>query len=53
MENLPPDGGNQLLDLYKQVPGHRKHAKAYTPLDELRHLMIQVSENWWVLPVVQ
>ena len=46
MEDLPPDGGRQLLDLYKQVPGHRKHGQAFTPLDELRHLLIRVSENW-------
>lgn len=46
MEDLPGDGGKQLLDLYKQVPGNRKHGQAYTALDELRHLLIRVSESW-------
>lgn len=46
MEDLPPDGGKQLLDLYKQVPGNRKHGQAYTALDDLRHLLIRVSESW-------
>ncbi len=46
MEELPPDGGKQLLDLYKQVPGNRKQGQAYTALDELRHLLIRVSESW-------
>lgn len=46
MEDLPPDGGKQLLDLYKQIPGHRKRGVPRTPLDTLRHLLIRVSENW-------
>jgi transposase-like protein len=46
MQDLPPDGDRQLLDLYKQVPGHRKRDQAYSMLDELRHLLIRVSENW-------
>jgi len=46
MEDLPPDGGKQLFDLYKQVPGHRKYGQAFTPLDELCHLLICLSENW-------
>ena len=46
MEDLPPDGGKLLLDLYKQVPGHRRYGQTYTVLDELRHLLIRLSENW-------
>lgn len=46
MEDLPPDGGKQLLELYKQVPGNRKYGQTYTALDELRHLLIRVSESW-------
>jgi transposase-like protein len=46
MEDLPPNGGKQLLDLYKQIPGHRKQGQAYTALDELRRLLIRVSESW-------
>ncbi len=46
VEDLPPNGGKQLLDLYKQIPGHRKQGQAYTALDELRRLLIRVSESW-------
>jgi len=46
MEDLPPDGGKQLLELYKQLPGHLKMAQERTPLDELRFLLIRLSENW-------
>ena len=46
MEDLPPEGGKLLLDLYKQVPGHRRYGQTYTVLDELRHLLIRLSENW-------
>ena len=46
MEDLPPDGGKQLLDLYKQLPGHLKIGQERTPLDELRYLLIRLSENW-------
>ena len=46
MEELPPDGGKQLLDLYKQLPGHRKQGQERTAVDELRFLLIRISENW-------
>jgi len=46
MEDLPPDGGSQLLELYKQVPGNRQHGQAYTALGDLRYLLIRVSESW-------
>lgn len=46
MEDLPPDSGKQLLDLYKQLPGHHKRGQERTPMDELRHLLIRLSENW-------
>ena len=46
MEDLPPDGGKQLLDLYKQLPGHFKIGQERTPLDVLRFLLIRISENW-------
>lgn len=46
MEDLPPDGGRQLLELYKQVPGNRKYGQAYSALDDLRYLLIRVSESW-------
>jgi hypothetical protein len=46
MEELPPDGGKQLLDLYKQLPGHRKQGQERTAVDELRFLLIRISEHW-------
>jgi hypothetical protein len=46
MEDLPPDGGRQLLDLYKQLPGDLKLGRERTAVDELRHLLIRLSEKW-------
>ena len=46
MEDLPPDGGKQLLDLYRQIPGHLKWGQERTPLDELRLMLIRISESW-------
>lgn len=46
MEDLPPNGGRQLLDLYKQLPGDLKHGREWSAVDELRHLLIRVSESW-------
>jgi len=46
MEDLPPDGGKQLLDLYKQLPGYLKLGQERTPLDQLRFLLIRLSESW-------
>jgi len=46
MEDLPPDGGKQLLDLYKQLPGDLKMGQERTALDQLRFLLIRISENW-------
>lgn len=46
MEDLPPNGGRQLLDLYKQLPGNLKHNLERTAVDELRYLLIRLSEKW-------
>jgi len=46
MEDLPPDGGKQLLDLYRQLPGHLKWGQERTPLDQLRLMLIRISESW-------
>ena len=46
MEDLPPDGGKQLLEMYKQLPGNMKRGKERTALDELRFLLITISEKW-------
>jgi hypothetical protein len=46
MEELPPDGSKQLLALYKQLPGHLKRGQERTAVDQLRHLLIRLSESW-------
>jgi hypothetical protein len=46
VEDLPANGGRQLLDLYKQLPGDLKHGQERTAVDQLRHLLIRLSEKW-------
>jgi transposase-like protein len=46
MEELPIDGDRQLLELYKKLPGNLKQGQKRTVLDELRHLLIRLSESW-------
>ena len=46
MEELPPDGSRQLLEMYKQLPGNLKRGQERTAVDELRHLLIRLSESW-------
>jgi hypothetical protein len=43
---LAPNGGRQLLELYKQVPGDLRRSRERIALDELRHLLIRVIESW-------
>jgi len=47
MEELPPDGDRRLYALWKQVkaPGGR-HSSQFTPIDQLRDLLIRLSETW-------
>jgi hypothetical protein len=47
ISELPQDGGRQLLDLWKQVtvPRHNPD-QPLSPVDELRLLLIRLSENW-------
>ena len=46
MEELPIDGDKQLLGMYKKLPGNLKQGQKWTVLDELRHLLIRLSESW-------
>lgn len=46
IEELPPLGGRQLLAFYKQVPGQLKHGQEWTAEDELRHLLVRLSDHW-------
>ncbi len=47
VDELPVDGDRQLLDLYRQVavPRQAPHQKL-DPVDQLRSLLIRLSENW-------
>jgi transposase-like protein len=44
--DLPANGGRQLLELYKQVPGNLSRDRERTAVDRLRHLLICLSESW-------
>lgn len=46
MEELPSDGGKQLLEMYKCLPSNLKQGQERTVLDELRYLLIRLSEKW-------
>jgi hypothetical protein len=48
LAELPPDGDKQLVTLYKKIPENRagRGGQALTPLDQLRLLLIRLSENW-------
>jgi transposase-like protein len=47
LEQLPPDGGQRLFELWKQIPERRVgQAGSLTPLAQLRKLLIRLSEDW-------
>jgi len=46
MEDMPPDSAKRLLRLYQQLPGNLKQGQEWSPVDELRHLLIRLSESW-------
>lgn len=46
MEELPPDASRQLLELYKQLPGQLRRGRKRTAVDQLRRLLIRLSESW-------
>ena len=47
MEELPPDGNKRLYVLWKQVTVRRgKGIDHLTPVDQLRDLLIRLSETW-------
>jgi transposase-like protein len=47
LEQLPPDGGQRLFELWKQIPERRVGQKgALTPLAQLRKMLIRMSEDW-------
>ena len=47
IDELPIDGGKRLFDLWKQVAVPRRRPdQPLSPVDELRLLLIRLSENW-------
>lgn len=47
MEELPPEGDKRLYALWKQVAVRRgKRTDPLTPIDQLRDLLLRLSENW-------
>jgi len=47
LAELPPEGSRRLFELWKQVPERRTgQAGARSPLEQLRHLLIRLSEHW-------
>ena len=47
LDELPLDGGHQLVELYKQVAVPRQgRGQKLSPVDHLRGLLIRLSENW-------
>jgi hypothetical protein len=47
LAELPPEGSRRLFELWKQIP-ERRHGQSgeYTPLSQLRNLLIRLSEHW-------
>jgi transposase-like protein len=47
IDELPPEGDRRLYALWKQVAVARgKGSRQLTPIDQLRDLLIRLSENW-------
>jgi len=46
IDELPQDGSRRLFELWKEVKVRRKGRDALTPVDQLRNLLIRLSENW-------
>jgi transposase-like protein len=47
LEQLPPDGGKRLFELWKQIPERRAgRDQPRSPVEQLRDLLIRMSEHW-------
>jgi transposase-like protein len=46
LDELPPEGDKRLYALWKQVTVPRQGRAALRPIDQLRELLIRLSENW-------
>ena len=47
LDELPPEGSRRLFELWKQTPERRiGQTGARSPLEQLRNLLIRLSEHW-------
>ena len=47
LDELPPEGSKRLFELWKQIPERRVgQPGARSPLEQLRYLLIRLSEHW-------
>jgi transposase-like protein len=47
LAELPPEGSRRLFELWKQIPERRSgQGQPLSPLDQLRLLLIRLSEHW-------
>ena len=47
LAELPPEGSRRLFELWKQIPERRAGRDVQlSPLDQLRYLLIRLSEHW-------
>jgi transposase-like protein len=48
IHDLPIEGDKRLMTLYRQLPPSQKHPEGseYTPLEQLRSIIIRLAENW-------
>jgi transposase-like protein len=47
VEDLPPEGSKTLYALWKKLPGrHSQPHQARSPLEQLRDLLVRLSEDW-------
>jgi hypothetical protein len=47
LDELPPEGSTRLFELWKQIPERQVgQSGTRSPLLQLRHLLIRLSERW-------
>jgi len=47
LAELPPEGGRRMFELWKQIPERKiGQTGSYSPLVQLRYLLIRMSEHW-------
>ena len=47
LAELPPEGGRRMFELWKQIPERKIGLTgSYSPLVQLRYLLIRMSEHW-------